>query len=108
MPTIIVDPEAAELVEAAVAMFEAALTARVKRADPDNVISNSLILQSHKLSTFRQMLALPEPEDFHLMPEPIRRKILNEAKRLVAAGDTPAAALPWRSIRGLAVRAGAV
>lgn len=101
MPLVYVDQEGAELVEAAVQMLEAALTARVKRADPDQFISNSLILQSHKLSSFRTMLHAPDPPEFSMLAEPLRKKAFLAASQLVAE-ETPAGKdAAWRLLRGL-------
>lgn len=64
MPVIHVDTEQAALIKTALAMFEAALTARVERVDPEQVISKALNLQSLKLATVRQLLDLPEPPPY--------------------------------------------
>lgn len=105
MPAVYVDTEAAELIAAAVAMFEAALKARVKRADPGEIISNSLILQSHKLESFRAQLHAAEPPPFGQLPEPLRAKALRAAKQLVAAESREASDVAWETIRGLTIAA---
>ena len=64
MPVVIVDTEQAALIGAALEMFEAALTARVERVDPEQIISKALNLQSLKLATVRTLLKLPDPPDF--------------------------------------------
>lgn len=70
MPVIHVDTEQAALMKAAFQMLEAALTARVERADPEKIISNSLTLQAAKLETVRKLLDLPEPPPLsQLSPE---------------------------------------
>jgi len=70
MPVIHVDTEQAALMKAAFQMLEAALVARVERADPDQIISNSLTLQAGKLETVRRLLDLPEPPAYsQLSPE---------------------------------------
>lgn len=106
MPVVYVDSEAADLIEAAVVMLESALTARTDRADPDQVISNSLKLQSHKLKGFRSQLRSAEPPTFAQLPEPLRRKALRAASELVKAGETPAAQVHWDMLRGLVNAAG--
>jgi hypothetical protein len=70
MPVIHVDTEQAALMKAAFQMLEAALLARVERADPEQIISNSLALQAAKLATVRTLLDLPEPPAYsQLSPE---------------------------------------
>lgn len=101
MPTIYVDTEQAALIEAAVTMLEAALTARVKRADPDQVISNSLTFQAGKLRTFRVMMQQPDPPKWALLAEPLRRKALTAAQVLLAPDDHAAADRAWETLRGL-------
>lgn len=101
MPVVHVDTEAAALIEAAVTMLEAALTARVERADPDKIISNSLILQSHKLESFRAQLHAGPPPTFSMMSEPLMRKALRAAKGLVDASDDGARNTNWELLRGL-------
>lgn len=101
MPMVYVDTEAADLVEAAVQMLEAALTARTKRADPEQVISNSLKLQAHKLESFRAQLRSKAPPPLSGMEEPLRRKALSAAKGLVEAKTPDAADQHWRNIVGL-------
>lgn len=75
MPTIIVDNEQAALMEVAFAMLEGALTARVARADPDKIISNSLLLQASKLATVRAHLRMPEPPAFSELPQSVQNAI---------------------------------
>lgn len=102
MPTIYVDREGAELIQAALEMFEAALTARVKRADPDQIISNSLKLQAGKLKTARQMLDQPDPPPFSLMEEVWRGKALRAAEILLKPTSSAALDKAWEDLRGLA------
>ncbi len=101
MPMVFVDSEAADLVEAAVQMLEAALKARVKRADPNEIISNSLILQSHKLESFRAQLRSAPPPPLSGMAPPLRKKALTAAKALVAADDNDSMDHHWRTLTGL-------
>jgi hypothetical protein len=106
MPVVIVDTEAAALVEAAVEMLEAALTARVSRADPDQIISNSLKLQAHKLSSFRDQLHAPDPPPWSQLPEPLRRKAINMATGFVGAESADQKNQYWEQLRGLINAAG--
>lgn len=99
MPTIYVDPEGAELVEAALQMFEAALTARVKRVDPGYVISNSLKVQQRKLETTRRLLKMPDPGDFTTLPESLQNKALGHARLLIEASDQGAKNVSWAALR---------
>ncbi len=84
-------------------MLEAALTARVERADPEGIISNSLILQSHKLSGFRDGLKLPDPPPFAQLPETLRRKAMRAATQLSKASTTEQLNEAWELIRGLTI-----
>ncbi len=103
MPIVHIDSEGAALVEAACAMLEAALTARVERADPEGIISNSLILQSHKLSGFREGLRLPDPPPFGQLPETLRRKALRAAAQLSEASTAEQRNEAWELIRALTI-----
>lgn len=85
MPTIHVDTETAALMEAAFAMLEAALTARVSRADPDQVISSSLRLQAIKLATARAHLKMPEPPPLSMNPQSVQNAVLGTAQALLDA-----------------------
>lgn len=77
MPVIILDTEQAALIAVAVQMLEGALTARVERADPEQVISKALTLQSYKLATVRALLRAPEPPAFSELPKHLRAKADN-------------------------------
>lgn len=101
MPLVHVDSEAADLIEAAVTMLEAALSARVKRADPENVISNSLTLQTNKLKSFRAGLRSLPPPPFSAMVEPLQRKALSAAKGLLSAASADDKDAHWRNLVGL-------
>jgi hypothetical protein len=67
MPVIHVDSEQAALISAALEMFEAALSARVVRVDPEQIISKALALQAMKLATVRKLLLAPDPPAFHAL-----------------------------------------
>lgn len=101
MPTINVDPEQAALMEAAFAMLEAALTARVARADPDKIISNSLTLQANKLATVRALLKMPAPPAFSELDGPMRSKALSAMRAIVPEGNQKANDAAWEVIRGV-------
>lgn len=77
MPVIIIDTEQAALIAVAVEMLEGALTARVERVDPEQVISKALTLQSYKLATVRQLLKAPEPPALSQLPKHLRAKADN-------------------------------
>ncbi len=101
MPHVYVDTEAAELVEAAVQMFEAALTARVKRADPNKFISNSLILQAGKLRTFRTMLASADPPTWGGLREGLQKKAIRYAAEIASMTGEPEKAAAWEQLRAI-------
>lgn len=69
MPVAIMDSEAAELVVVATTMLSAALVARTRRADPEKILSNSLILQAHKLSTVIAQLEAGDPPEWDHMTQ---------------------------------------
>lgn len=106
MPVIIVDSEQASLIEVSLAMLEGALTARVARADPDKVISNSLLLQANKLNTVRDLLRLPDPPAFSELDPALKRK----AEHLILSMADPDNAAQfndyWTLLRGVAVAPG--
>ncbi len=106
MPVVYVDTEQAELLEASCSMLEAALSARVKRQDPDLHISNSLALQASKLATFRAQLKMPAPPPLSGLAEPLRRKAIRAATQLSTADTTEAKDAAWEILRGLIVAAG--
>jgi hypothetical protein len=74
VPVIILDTEQAALIAVAVEMLEGALTARVERADPEQVISKALTLQSYKLATVRALLRAPEPPAFSQLDPTMLKK----------------------------------
>lgn len=101
MPVIIIDSEQAALIAIALSMLEGALTARVARADPDKVISNSLQLQANKLNTVLTLLQLPDPPDLSDLDPSLRSK----AEHLIASLADPDNAKQfndyWRILRGV-------
>lgn len=99
MPVIIVDTEQAALIEAALTMFEAALTARVERVDPDQVISKALNLQSLKLATVRQLLKMPEPPDFSDLDPVMMKKAHDLLSQLDLDGPVSPINLWWNQLR---------
>lgn len=101
MPSLYLDSEQADLIEAACAMLEAALTARVKRADPEKVISNSLQLQAHKLSTVRAQLAAGEPPPWHALNESLKSRALALMSDLAQGKDQTSKEHAWRALRAL-------
>jgi hypothetical protein len=103
MPTIIVDTEQAALIEAACAMLEAALTARVKRVDPDKVISNSLALQSNKLATVRQLLKMPDAPRWTGLDIALKQKASRAMAVLLSNSPDQACDKSWDTLRGVIV-----
>lgn len=100
MPTIHVDSEQAALIEAAITMLEAALTARVVRADPDKVVSNSLQLQANKLATVRAHLKMPAPPAFSMLPESAQAAVIASALQLLENAGSEAADPHFDRLRG--------
>jgi len=103
MPVIHVDTEQAELVEVAISMLEAALTARTRRADPDKIISNSLTLQASKLATVRQLLSLPEPPPYSQLSPALRELADNLLWRLHTGIDGAEKDATFERLRGVLV-----
>jgi hypothetical protein len=101
MPVVLVDSEQAALMEAAFAMLEAALTARVERADPEKIISNSLTLQAMKLATVRTLLKAPEPPAWSELPLSTRSHILAIANSLPELKKKAEADQLYFKMRGL-------
>lgn len=85
MPIVYLDTEAADLLRVSAEMLTGALQARVKRADPDQIISNSLIFQSNKLEAALQQLALPDPPVWDHMSRPHQLRVLLLAQMLTDA-----------------------
>lgn len=106
MPTIHVDAEAAALISVALAMLEGALTARVARADPDNIISNSLILQSHKLESARAQLLMPEPPSLSMLPESVQNAVYSCIQQITDNPRSQDADRAYERLRGLVNAAG--
>lgn len=103
MPVIHVDTEQAALIKAALTMFEAALTARVERVDPEQVISKALNLQSLKLATVRQLLDLPEPPAYSELSPTMRKLTDDLVTALAAERSDPAADRLFERLRGVLV-----
>lgn len=101
-----VDAEQAELIEAAVAMLEAALRSRSKRRDPDQIISNSLILQGNKLATVRQLLAMPEPPDWPNLEPGVAAKAIRAMRTMLENSDAAKRTAAWKELRALAIAPG--
>jgi hypothetical protein len=98
---LIVDQEQAELIDAAVEMMHAALTARARRVDPGRVISDSITLQAHKLATVRRFLSQGAPYRWADLPDALKAKA--RAAVRVLADATPGAdqEKAWENLRGL-------
>lgn len=99
MPVMIVDTEQAALIKAALQMFEAALTARVERADPEKIISNSLSLQAKKLKTVRDLLDMPDPPPFSQLSKHMRQMADNQLWLLHTRADDAAKDAAWQRLR---------
>lgn len=105
MPVAIVDTEQAALIEVALTMLEAALTARVTRADPDKIISHSLALQAKKLATVRVMLAQPDPPPWSAMSASERDRVLSILETLRAGPRKADADALYQRLRSIALAA---
>jgi len=101
MPMILVDTEQAALIEAAIAMLEAALTARVNRADPEKIISQSLALQAGKLATVRALLQAPDAPEFDQLEESARSMAYRLMSEVAEARHPKDARRAWRELRVL-------
>lgn len=102
MPVIIIDTEQAALIEVAIKMLEGALTARVERADPEAIISNSLKLQASKLGTVRLLLAQGDPPEFSDLPPFVREQAETLLFHLHTAKGAPDMNRWWKMLRDLA------
>lgn len=103
MPIAIVDTEQAALIEVALTMLEAALTARVTRADPDKIISHSLSLQAKKLATVRMMLAQPDPLSFSMLDKATRDRAEKAMAAILEHPANKTADALWEKLRALMV-----
>ena len=75
--------------------------ARVERADPDQVISNSLKLQAMKLATVRTLLRSPDPPTWGDMDPALRKKASDLLWLLHREPDGEGASAAWESLRGI-------
>lgn len=101
MPVLILDTEQAALLHASAEMLEAALAARVTRADPENIISDSLKLQAVKLASVRQAMKAPEPPDWRQLGTSLQRRALGLMHQVADHSDGPNADAAWRLLRDL-------
>lgn len=101
MPVVIIDTEQAALIEAALVMFEAALTARTERADPEKIISNSLALQAAKLANVRALMKLPDPPPFSELDPTMLKKAHDLLWALHTDAPSTSADQWWEQLRGV-------
>lgn len=101
MPMMWIDQEQAELIDAAVEMYHAALAARARRVDPEKIISNSLILQTHKLATVRAHLKAGAPRPWDQLPEVYKTKAIHAMTMLVEAVPGADENAAWEALRVL-------
>lgn len=106
MPVIIVDSEQADLIRIAAETLEGALTARVQRADPEAIISNSLALQAAKLKTVRVQLQAPDPPKYSRLEKSMRLKAEAIIKRLADPQPREDRDALWEALRMLAIAPG--
>lgn len=99
MPVVIVDTEQAALMETAFVMLEAALNARVERADPEKIVSNSLALQAAKLKTVRELLKMPDPPDFSGLEGSMQQKAIHLVASLADPDEHASRDAYWRALR---------
>lgn len=102
MPVIHVDTEQADLIAAALEMFEAALKARVTRVDPDRVISKALELQAMKLATVRALLQLPDPPPYSELAPNLQGLAVQLMKHIIENTAPDAVNPAWERLRGVA------
>lgn len=103
MPVIHVDTEQAALIKAALGMYEAALSARVERVDPEQVISKALNLQTLKMATVRQLLDLPEPPPYSQLSKALRQMADNQLWLLHTSTDDAKKDAAFERLRGVMV-----
>lgn len=85
MPHAYLDTEQAELLIGSATMLQMALQARVKRADPEKIISNSLVLQANKLESVIAQLAQPDPPTWRELTEEEQTSFLALCSLMVKA-----------------------
>lgn len=101
MPVLIVDTEQAALIKAALQMLQQALTARVERADPEKIISNSLSLQAKKLEMVVVALDAPDPPPFSELDPTLRKKASDLLFALHTKAADEAANQWWQALRAV-------
>lgn len=82
------DGEARDLIEAAAEMAHAALEARARRIDPDEVISRSVQMSRIKTRDILKQLREPPLTPFTGLPKPLQAQMFN-LSALMQDADTP-------------------
>lgn len=107
MPWIIfTDQEQLDLIDAAAEMAAAALAARSRRVDEDNVISRSVDMSRIKLATFRQQVQTAPLVDFSEFSDADRQKFFQMVDMLREVKDGKAADAIWQGLRAIVLRPG--
>ena len=106
MPTLLIDTEAAALIDVATTMLQSALRARSERADPEKIITDSLQLQANKLEVVMAQLYQPDPPDFSRLDSALRSQAIDLMQRLAADPLRSDRDALWNQLRRLAVTPG--
>lgn len=101
MPLLMIDSEQGDLVEIAVQMMHAALGARAKRRDPDRLITDSMVLQQHKLTSVLNRLKQSDPIEWDEMTPDEQAGAILIIQAIQATDDHKARRALWAKLRGL-------
>jgi hypothetical protein len=98
MPLIDVDEEQAALIEAGINAIDACLAARVVRADPNKVLSNSMRLQRRKVANMRDLLAHPPKRGWDDLHPDQQVQVFTLARALIELPSNEVQAMIWQKI----------
>jgi hypothetical protein len=98
------DAEQAEIISAIADCAEAMLSARVVRADPDGIVSDSLSLQRMKMQQVRRQLQPRPIPDWSKLSEEERKNVTECARILAGSADGPSHSTALDIILGIALR----
>lgn len=103
---IFADQESIDLLDAAAEMMAAALAARSRRVDDDNVISRSVDMSRIKMATLRQQFRRAPLIEFHEFEPEERQKLFDLFAMLHADGGDQQNDAIFKAIRVLVLRSG--
>lgn len=103
---IFADQESIDLLDAAAEMMAAALAARSRRVDDDNVISRSVDMSRIKIATLRQQFRSAPLIEFHEFETEERQRLFDLFAMLQADGGEAQNDAIFKAIRVLVLRSG--